>query len=124
MNKIPTRRERRAAMKFQGIRKRKGKLPLIKWMEATKDSIKQGKEIFKINQDAREKLTSDEFEQRELKLIEGWKENEYNSNEIEKLREAYSILMIKYLPTWHEDKKHARNLIKEVNKSKRDRVYG
>lgn len=124
MNRIPTRRERRAAMKFQGLLKMKSKLPLVKWLELTKQSIKQGKEIFEINRDAVEKSIAEQLEQKEVKLIEGWKAEGYLSEEIEKLREAYATLTVKFLPTWHTDKKVARTLIKEVNKSKRERVHG
>lgn len=124
MNRIPTRRERRAAMKSQGLLKMKSKLPLVKWLEITKQSIKQGKEIFEINRDAVEKSIAEQREQKEVKLIEGWKAEGYLSEEIEKLREAYATLTVKFLPTWHTDKKVARTLIKEVNKSKRERVHG
>ena len=124
MNKIPTRRERRAAMKFQGILKMKSKLPFSKWLEFTRESIKQGREIFAANQDAAEKLIGEQLEQKEVKLMEGWKESGYSPEEIEKLREAYATLTVRYLPTWHTDKKVARSLIKEVNKSRAERLNG
>lgn len=124
MNRIPTRRERRSAMKFQGLLKMKSKLPLVKWLELNKQSIKQGKEIFEINRDAVEKSIAEQLEQKEVELIEGWQKEGYLSEEIKKLREAYAILNVKYLPTWHADKKLARTLIKEVNKSKKERVHG
>ena len=124
MNKIPTRRERRAAMKSQGILKTKSKLPFSKWLEFTRESIKQGKEIFAANQDAVEKSISEQLEQKEVGLIESWKESGYSPGEIEKLREAYAILTVRYLPTWHTDKKVARSLIKEANKSRAERLNG
>lgn len=124
MNKIPTRKERRAAMKFQGILKIKSKLPFYKRLELTKESIKQGKEIFATNRDAIEKSIGEQLEQKEVKLIEGWKEEGYTPEEIEKLREAYATLTIRYPETWQADKKVARSLIKEVNKSRTERVNG
>ena len=124
MNKIPTRRERRSAMKFQGILKMKSKLSFDKWLGFTSESIKRGKEIFVTNQDATEKAIEKQLEQNEVKLMENWKESGYSSEEIEKLREAYATLTIRYLPTWHTDKKVARGLIKEVNKSRVERVNG
>lgn len=124
MNRIPTRRERRAAMKFQGVLKIKSKLPFTKWLEFTRESIKQGREIFAANQDAAEKLIGEQLEQKEVNLIEGWKEAGYSAEEIEKLREAYATFAVRDLATWHADKKVARRLIKEVNKSRAERVNG
>ena len=124
MTKIPTRRERRAAMKFQGILKMKSKLPYDKWLEFTRESIKNGKQIFAANQDAVEKSIAEQLEAKELVMIERWKESGYTAEEIEKLREAYAILAVRDLSTWHTDKKVARNLMKEVNKSRYERVNG
>ena len=124
MSKIPTRRERRAAMKFQGVLKMKGKLPYSKWLEFTRESIKNGKQIFAANQDAMEKSIAEQLEAKELVMIEQWKESGYTTEEIEKLREAYANLTVRDLSTWHVDKKVARNLIKEVNKSRSERVHG
>ena len=45
MNNIPTRRERRASMKYQGILKMKSKLSFKNWRELTVNSIKAGREI-------------------------------------------------------------------------------
>jgi hypothetical protein len=124
MTKIPTRRERRAAMKFQGVLKMKSKLPFSKWAEFTSESIKNGKQIFAANQDAMEKSIAEQLEAKELVMIEQWKESGYTTEEIEKLREAYANLTVRDLSTWHVDKKVARNLIKEVNKSRSERVHG
>lgn len=124
MNRIPTRRERRSAMKYQGILKIKSKLSFAKWLEFIKESIKQGREIAAANTDAAEKLMGEQLEQKEVKLIESWKEEGYSAEEIEKLREAYAIFAVRDLATWHTDKKVARNLIKEVDKSRAERVNG
>jgi aspartate/methionine/tyrosine aminotransferase len=124
MTRIPTRRERRGAMKYQGILKMKSKFSLSKWMEFTKESIKGGNDIFKANAEAAERSIADQLEQKELKMIEEWKEQGYSASEIEKLREAYATFAVRDLSTWHTDKKVARNLIKEVNKSRAERVNG
>ena len=118
MTKIPTRRERRAAMKYQGVLKMKSKLPFSKWLEFTRESIKNGNQIFTDNQEAVDRSISEQLEAKELVMIEGWKEAGHTAEEIEKLREAYAALTIRDLSTWHTDKKVARNLIKEVNKSR------
>jgi hypothetical protein len=124
MTRIPTRRERRAAMKYQGVLKMKSKLPFTKWLEFTRESIKNGNQIFTANQEAAEKSIAEQLETKELAMIENWKNEGHTTEEIEKLREAYANLTIRDLSTWHEDKKVARNLIKEVNKSRTERVHG
>jgi hypothetical protein len=111
-------------MKFQGVLKMKSKLPYNKWLEFTKESIKNGNQIFAANQNSMEKSIAEQLEAMELTMIERWKESDYTENEIEKLREAYAILTIKELDAWHTDKKVARNLIKEVNKTRAERVHG
>lgn len=122
MNNIPRRRERRAVMRYQGVLRKKSKLSFSEWLEFTISSIKNGTEIFNVKKEETEKLIAEQLEQKELSLIEFWKSLGYNQNEIEKLREANSIFMIRFLPTWKEDKKVARRLINEVNKSKAERL--
>ena len=124
MNRIPNRRERRTAMKFQGMLKNKSKISYSNRLKFIRESIKNGNEIFSANQDAMEKSVAEQLETKELAMIENWKEFGYNSNEIEKLREAYSIITVKDLTTWHTDKKVARNLVKEANKSRIERIHG
>jgi hypothetical protein len=117
MNSIPNRRQRRAAMKYQGVLKAKSKLPFAKWTELIRETNKQGKEIFETNRDAMEKSIADQLEQKELAAIESWKEQGYDQNEIEKLREAWAILTVRDMETWHTDKKVARKILKETRES-------
>lgn len=124
MSNTPTRKERRFAMKHQGILKEKSNASFGKWLEFTNASIKSGIEIFKEKQDSFEKSIAEQHETRELAKIENWKADGYNEIEIKKLREAYAILAARQLSTWHTDKKIARNLIKEVNQSKNKRTNG
>lgn len=124
MNKIPTRKERRAAMKYQGMLAMKKNMTFSKWSEFLKISIKNGIEIFKTNESSFEKSIAEQLEAKELIMIENWKENNYNDAEIKILRGAYATLTVKYLPTWHDDKKVARNLIKEVNQTRTSRING
>lgn len=124
MSNIPTRRERRAAMKYQGILKAKSNATFNKWLEFTKASIKNGAEIFKVKENSFEKSIAEQLEAKELIMIEHWKAEGYNEAEIEKLREAYATLTVKQNSTWHADKKIARNLIKEVNQSRTARANG
>ena len=124
MQNIPNRRERRAAMKYQGMLKAKSKLPFKEWMKMTSETLKAGKEIHAANMDAADKSITQQLEDRESKLIENWKEQGYTKEEIEKLRSADAILPVRYKETWQEDKKVARKLMKEVRESYYKRKNG
>ena len=124
MTNIPNRRERRAAMKYQGMLKAKSKLPFKEWMKMTSESIKAGKDIHAAHLDATDKAMAQQLEDRESKMIEDWKEFGYNDKEIQKLREANATMAIKDKENWHRDKKIARKLLKEVRESYYKRKNG
>ena len=111
---IPNRRQRRAAMKNQGILKMKSKLSFKEWLEICKQTREKGKEIHEANVEAAEKSIYAKLEEVETVKIANWKEEGYTDKEIEKLREAYSLIMVKDKSTWHADKKLARKTIKEL----------
>ena len=111
---IPNRRQRRMAMKHQGILKMKSKLSLKDWAEVCKQTREKGQEIHTANVEAAEKTIYAGLEAAENIHIGRWKEEGYTDKEIEKLREAYSLIMIKDKSTWHTDKKVARKTIKEL----------
>jgi len=117
MTQTPNRRQRRLAMKYQGILRAKSKLSFKDWMEVTSESLKKGKEIHAANVDAAEKSITEQLEAIEVKKIEAWKGEGYNESEIEMLREANAILTIRDKETWHTDKKTARKLMKEARES-------
>ena len=112
--RIPNRSQRRTAMHHQGILKMKSKLSLKDWTEVCKQAREKGKEIHAANVDAVEKSMYASLEAAEVKHITRWKEEGYTDKEIEKLREAYALIMIKDKSTWHTDKKVARKTIKEL----------
>jgi pyruvate kinase len=124
MQNIPNRRERRAAMKYQGMLKAKSKLPFKEWMKMTSETIKAGKEIHAANVDAIDKKLTQQLEDIDAKNVEKWTEEGYTKKEIEKLREASAILAVRYKETWQEDKKVARKLMKEVRESYYKRKNG
>ena len=124
MQNIPNRRERRAAMKYQGMLKAKSKLPFKEWMKMTSETIKAGKEIHAANVDAIDKRLTQQLEDMDAKNVEKWTEEGYTKKEIEKLREASAILAVRYKETWQEDKKVARKLMKEVRESYYKRKNG
>ena len=111
---IPNRSQRRMAMKHQGILKMKGKLTFKEWLTICKQTREKGQEIHEANVELAEKSTYAALEAAENIHIDRWKEEGYTDKEIEKLREAYSLILIKDKSTWHTDKKVARNSIKEL----------
>ena len=124
MNNIPTRRERRTSMKYQGILKMKSKLSFKNWRELTVNSIKAGREIFESNKDNAEKAESQQLETLESKLVLTWKDMGYLDTEIAQLREANAIITVKDIHSWHADKKIARKIMKDANINLLSRLNG
>ena len=116
---IPNRRQRRMAMKHQGILKMKSKLSFKEWLEICKQTREKGKEIHEANVEAAEKSIYAKLEQVENNKISQWKEEGYTDKEIEKLRDALAMITIKDKSTWHKDKKTARKVFKEL----REKLY-
>ena len=111
---MPNRRQRRAAMKHQGLLKMKSKLSFKEWLEICKQTREKGKEIHEANIEAADKAIYAVYEKIENSQIANWKEEGYTKDEIEKLREAYASIMIRDKENWHRDKKVARNTIKNL----------
>lgn len=124
MSSIPTHKERRSALNYQGAFKVKRNMGFRKRLEFMCASVKSGIKVFKEKQDFFEKSIAEQLEAKELAMIATWKASDYSEGEIKKLREAWSILTVKDLSTWHADKKLARTLMKEVSQSKAKRVNG
>ena len=122
MTQAPNRRQRRLAMKYQGILKAKSKLPFHEWMEVTKENIAKGRELHAANTDAVEKGITQQLESLEEKQIETWKEVGYDEKEILMLREASAILAVRHKETWKTDKKEARKLMNEARESLNKRM--
>jgi hypothetical protein len=114
---IPNRQQRRTAMKHQGLLIQKRNLKISEWSALCKEIRSKGTEIHKANVERNDNANFARLEEIESRKISVWKEEGYTDKEIEKLREAYSLLMIKDKSTWHTDKKVARNIIKEVRLS-------
>ena len=124
MTQAPNRRQRRLAMKYQGLLKAKSKLPFHKWMEFTRDNIERGKEIHAANVDSVDKKIASQLEAAEERQIEVWREVGYDESEIKMLREANAILMVKNKETWKADKKEARQIMKDARESLNKRLNG
>ena len=114
---IPNRSQRRKAMAHQGFLKQKKNLSLYEWSKLCKEIGDKGKEFHQANVERSEKANFARLEEIESKKISVWKEEGFTDKEIEQLREAYSLIMIKDKSTWHTDKKQARNIIKKTRLS-------
>ena len=112
--RIPNRTQRRLAMKHQGLLEQKRNLSLSDWPKLCREIRSKGQEIHQANVERNDKAIFAKLEEIESKKISTWKEDGYTDKEIEKLREAYSLIMIKDKSTWQADKKVARNIIKEA----------
>lgn len=123
METTPNRRSRRNAMKINKFFKLKNSLSFKERFKFTNDSIKRGKEIFKTNQQKFEKNIKEQLENIENKKIQEWKDNGYNDTEIELLREANAITLVKDLDAWHKEKRQARQLIKDATKTRNNRLF-
>ena len=119
---IPNRSQRRMAMKHQGFLKQKRDLSLPDWLQLCKEVISKGNEIHEANADRVEKSIFARFEEIESVKITKWKEEGYTDKEIEQLREAYALIMIKDKTTWHADKKLARKTFKELSLKLQERL--
>jgi len=122
MTQAPNRRQRRLAMKYQGLLKAKSKLPFHKWMEVTKENLQRGKELHAAVTDIVEKGIAERLESIEERQIIAWREVGYNEVEIKMLREANAILSVKDKETWKADKKEARQLMKDARESLNKRL--
>jgi hypothetical protein len=124
MTTLPRRSVRRKMLKMNGFFKSKSQLGFNDWLKITSDTLTRGREYEKNNSDLRDKSIADSLEKAELRLIENWKLIGYDQKEIDKLREANALLVIKDTSTWKEDKKLARGLLKEAKESLIQRMNG
>jgi type II secretory pathway component PulF len=119
-----SRRHRRAQLSAMGYLKIKNQLsPLspegIELRNSLRANSKAAKEAF-------EKKIMDQIEeqlgQKAESLKETWTQIGYNEAEIEMLSEAFSMLSIKNKQTLREDKKAAKNLMKQAKDSLTQRL--
>jgi len=122
MEGIPNRRHRRSAMKFNKFFKIKNSLSFKDRANLIKENIKRGNEIFNKNQKNIENSINTQLEEIEKKQIEYWNSVGYDENEIKMLKEANAITSVKYLETWHEDKKTARKLMHNARVTRNKRL--
>lgn len=122
MSTLPGRSIRRRMLKANGFFRSKSQLGFKEWLQLTKQTGERGIEYSKTNADAMDKNIAEQLEAKEVLCINTWKESGYNDAEIELLRSAFAIQSVKFLPTWKEDKKVAREAINKARKSYLERT--
>lgn len=114
-SRMPNRRHRRDVMRYQGILGIINKLSYAKRAEIRQSNLAKGREIHAANVDAADKAKYEVLEDRQIKMIETWKGIGYNDEEIEMLKEAWSITAVG--GATREDKKEKRELLKKAKAS-------
>lgn len=126
-----SRQQRRRMMKQQGILKYLSKLPYLGEVRTKirQQNLEQGRKIHQQNVDANEARNAAKLE----RILEGytnedgikvpglkdnWKEQGYNTKEIDMLEEAWALSVIKDKETYQADKKKRKALRKEATASR------
>lgn len=120
--KMPNRRSRRMALKFQGLIKMKNQASFADRAQLRRDTIKRGTELHQQNVNEVDKKLFEFAEAREASQVKAWSEIGYNAKEIEMLKEANAIINYKTVETWSTDKKTARKLMADARKSLESRT--
>jgi len=102
-------------MRYQGILGIINKLSYAKRAEIRQSNLAKGKEIHAANMDAVDKTKYEVLEDRQIKMTETWKGIGYNDEEIEMLKEAWSITAVG--KATRADKKERRELLKKAKAS-------
>lgn len=119
-----SRRHRRAQLRAMGYLKLKNQLS--PFSEAGKELRESLRSNSKAARESFEKRIMDQIEeqlgQKAESLKETWKQIGYNEAEIEMLSEAFFTLSVKNPQTLREDRKSARNLMKQAKNSLIERL--
>ena len=122
MNTLPRRSTRRRMLKANGFFRSKSQLSFKEWLQLTKQTGEKGAEYSKENANAMDKSIAEQLEAKEIACINTWKEFGYNDKEIEMLRTANAIYVVKDRSSWKEDKKIAREAINSARQSYLERT--
>jgi len=116
----PNRRQRRGVLRFKKLLGgRHDNLSLSSKASIRAHNLERGRELHKANTDAIDKVRFNKLENIESRKIETWKSIGYNAKEIEKLREAWSIITVG--KATREEKKERLKILKDVNASRLSR---
>jgi hypothetical protein len=124
MTKTATRRQRRAQLKAMGYLKIKNKFGRfsekgLAWYDNTQ---KNGKQMHANNVQKNLDAIENDLQSKANDLKETWSAIGYNDNEIAMLEEAFFILNVKDKESLREDKKTARELMKNAASSLKSRL--
>jgi len=112
----PNRRQRRGVLRFQKLfGGMYSNLSLSAKADIRVHNLERGRELHKANTDAVDKARFDKLEDIESRKIETWKNLGYSKKEIERLREAWSIITVG--KATREEKKERFKILKDVNAS-------
>ena len=120
MNRIANRKQRREAMKSQGILRMIGKLSYAKRAEIRQANLARGREAHAVMADQVDKVRWAHLEAKEIKMMKTWREVGYSDEEITMLREAWSINVVGGAS--REDLKKSAVLVKSAQESLHTRL--
>ena len=102
-------------MRYQGILGIINKLSYQKKAEIRQSNLAKGREIHVANTDAADKDKYQMLEEKQISMVETWKSIGYNDEEIEMLKEAWSITAVG--GATRKDKNEKRELLKKAKAS-------
>lgn len=112
-----TRRQRRFYLKQQGALKYMKSLSFNDKAELRRQNIENGRKLHQQHLDIIEKRNHEMLEAKLESLKESWTAIGYNTEEQDKLSEAWILGVVKDKETYRADRKKAKALYKEVNAS-------
>lgn len=112
-----TRRQRRFYLKQQGALKYMKSLSFNDRAELRRQNIENGRKLHQQHLDIIEKRNHEMLEAKLESLKESWTAIGYNTEEQDKLSEAWILGVVKDRETYRADRKKAKALYKEVNAS-------
>lgn len=119
-SRMPSRRQRRDVMRYQGILGIINKLSHSKRAEIRQSNLARGRELHAANTDAADKAKYQMLEEKQISMVETWKGIGYSDEEIEMLKEAWSIAAVG--GATREDKKERRELLRKAKASMLQRM--
>lgn len=123
---VPNRRMRRMQMRASGILRIKNMFDYNTEVGRNYRAQQQesGRKLMQQTQDRMDQSITEQSMIRMEKLKSNWKDSGYSSEEITMLEEAYALMDVKIWETYREDRKRAKQLLKEVEASRLKRMNG
>lgn len=121
-----SRRQRREMLRQNGILKVISKMNFLGETRSKirQQNMEQGRKMMQARADQNDKLNAERLEATLERMKETWASIGYNDAEMTMLEEAWSIMVVKDMETYKEDKKRARQLTSEAQASRAARLNG